>query len=171
MHKQQIDFIERTKERFHEYFGNYKHILDVGSLDVNGTNRVFFDSSIFYTGIDIGKGKNVDIVCSVHEFKASEKWDVVICTEMLEHDRYFELSITRMIEFMRDYGLLIITAAGPGRIEHGTKRFKPEDSPFTNDYYRPVTFSALNKALNPEVIFSQYQFEVNREDVYFWGIN
>jgi hypothetical protein len=64
-HKQQIEFCQKIKNSHSSFFSN-KRVLDVGSLDVNGNNRYLFDNCE-YTGIDIGNGKNVDIVWCEHE--------------------------------------------------------------------------------------------------------
>jgi len=71
-----------------------------------------------FTGIDIGPGLNVDIVCSAHEFTSDTLFDVVISTEMLEHNKYWHQSLRRMYDLLKPGGLLVITCAGYGRHEH-----------------------------------------------------
>jgi len=64
-------------------------ILDVGSMDVNGTYRSIFDRPNWqYTGIDIAKGQNVDIVIdSNFQWQGVEEgiYDVVVCGQTFEH--------------------------------------------------------------------------------------
>jgi hypothetical protein len=85
-HQAQIDYINSVKDNHPKFFKN-KSVLDVGSMDINGNNTIHF-TDCDYLGLDIGEGKNVDIVCPIHKFVSLYKFDVVISTEMLEHDKY-----------------------------------------------------------------------------------
>lgn len=166
MHKEVIDFCQSVKRRY-PYFFKGKSVLDVGSLDINGNNRYLFEDCE-YIGIDLGPGKNVDIVCPVHEFDGS--FDVVISTEMLEHDQYWKESLKAMTQLCS--GLLILTAAGPNRYEHGTSGTSPQDSPFTNEYYRNVNRDMLIEGLITESSFSNFEITEprNSKDICFWGL-
>ena len=136
MHKAVTSFIQDIKAKHPEFF-RFSTVLDCGSLDINGSNRPFFADS-HYTGIDIVDGKNVDYVTRVHEFNPQKLFHVVISTEMLEHDEYLSRSLARMFELLKPGGLLIITAAGFGRAEHGTVDHHPKDSPMTHNHYQNV---------------------------------
>lgn len=108
-HREQRIFIGMVRELYPEYFlGN--RVVDFGSLDINGSNKIWFDLCD-YTGVDIGEGKNVDVVSKAHEYKPEKKFDVVITTEMLEHDMYWEKSLQNMLDLLVPNGLLIITCA------------------------------------------------------------
>ena len=80
-HQAQIDYINSVKDNHPKLFKN-KSVLD-------GNNTIHF-TDCDYLGLDIGEGKNVDIVCPVHKFVSFYKFDVVISTEMLEHDKYWK---------------------------------------------------------------------------------
>lgn len=171
MHKNVAEFVKAVKWHRPNYF-NSGRVLECGSLDINGSNKPFFEGCE-YTGIDIVDGKNVNIVTRVHEFipKISSFYDVVISTEMLEHDKYYAESLEAMFRLLKIGGLLIVTAAGEGREEHGTRNRLPKDSPLTNDYYANVTVDMLQKGLN----FSKFSwFTVNYQlefgDIQFAGI-
>lgn len=88
-HPQQKEFCLKVKSLFPECFDNV-NVLDVGSLDINGNNQYLFTNAN-YLGLDIGPGPNVDIIKPVHIFayqlQYHEYFDVIISTEMLEHDR------------------------------------------------------------------------------------
>jgi hypothetical protein len=90
MHPEQCFFVDVVKTAFPEYFVGTR-VLDIGSLDINGNNRQFF-TNCDYTGIDIGAGKNVDVVARGHEYIADEPFDVVISTECFEHDEFWRES-------------------------------------------------------------------------------
>ena len=169
MHKEQIDFCKRIKNRFPDYFKEC-YVLDVGSLDINGNNRYLFDTCN-YIGLDIVKGKNVDTIQYIHKFEIMGKFDTIICTEMLEHDKYIYLSLRRMIELLKPGGLLLITAATTGRKEHGTIGHGANQSPGTNDYYKNVDVSEfLSYVIHDE--FKEFGIEINQysKDIYFYGV-
>ena len=64
-------------------------LLDVGSLDVNGSYRDLFDTEFWsYDGLDMERGKNVDFVPTDpydwNEIK-NNTYDLVISGQALEH--------------------------------------------------------------------------------------
>ncbi len=167
MHKQVKQFCESVKHRFPGYFSNTE-VLDCGSLDINGNNRYLF-IKCQYTGIDLSSGPNVDIITPVHLFKPEHCYDVVISTEMLEHDFHYHESLSNMVVLVRSGGLLLITAAGVNRPEHGTFRHHPGDSPLTPHYYLNITAEMLLHAINPD-LFSWYELSYINTDIRFAGI-
>ena len=116
MHEAVTKFLKQIKYRYPQKFKGVR-VCELGSLDINGTPRELFENCN-YTGVDWRAGKGVDIVSLAHEFKDKEKFDVVISTEMLEHDKYANKSVWNMIDLLRDGGLLIITCAGLLRKKH-----------------------------------------------------
>ena len=167
MHKQVAQFIETIK-LVHPGFFRYVSVLDCGSLDINGSNRRFFADSV-YTGIDIVDGRNVEVVTRVHDFKPNKLFDVVISTEMLEHDEYCMKSLAKMFSLLSPGGLLIITAAAWARKEHGTIDHSPKDSPATNDYYKHIDIYTFASSL-PMHGFSTWQLTSNDVDIQFHAI-
>jgi len=184
-HYQQQDFCIRVRSTIPQYFigpsmENKMEVLDIGSQDINGNNRfLFFNYN--YTGIDVGKGKNVDIVAKGHEFNPGKQYDVVISTEVLEHDMFWEKSLLNMYELTKPGKLILFTCASTGRPEHGTLRSEgPEafSSPLTAqiedwmNYYRNLTEEDIKSVLDVDNLFSQYYFEYQPQacDLYFFGI-
>jgi len=175
-HRQQRAFCLQMKERFPDYFSDVK-VLDVGSLDINGSNRGLFEDCD-YTGIDLEEGKNVDVVSCCHEFSSdSEIFDAIISTECFEHDMHVEESLKSIVRMLKKGGLFVFTCASARRPEHGTKRSKPEHSPFTvkregwDGYYRTLKPEDVEQMIDLNV-FSDHQFIVTRRrmDLQFWGI-
>lgn len=171
MHQEVIDFVQGVKNNYPAYFHN-SHVLEVGSLDLNGSVRPFFSDNKSYVGIDIGPGEGVDVVCAAHEYVRNGEFDVVISTEMLEHDMHWQKSLKQMYENLESGGLLIITCACTERAEHGTRKTSPLDSPYTNDYYRNISLTDLLTVLPIEELFSACEAKTEREnkDLMFWGI-
>ena len=167
MHKEVRRFCQSVKLQYPMHFTDVA-VLDCGSLDINGNNRYLFDKSN-YLGVDIVQGNNVDIVTRVHKIKTSKKFDCIISTEMLEHDEYFADSLNAMTKLLKPGGLLLITAAGREREEHGTHEFTPQDSPLTQDYYRNVDVIMLLQGLDLTK-FYEYTISYQRTDIRFAGI-
>ena len=175
-HPEQGNYLRSVRHRFVDRFNNCR-VLDIGSLDINGNNRYLF-SNYTYVGVDIGAGKNVDVVCRGHEYKDDQPFDIVISSECFEHDEFWNLTIQNAINLLKPGGLLLFTCATTGRPEHGTRRTTPQDSPFTsqieNDYYMNLTVKDIVNAIDMNQ-FSQYSFEIVQgamwpQDLYFWGI-
>ena len=62
-HKQKMDFISNVKQKYNKYFIN-SSVLEVGSVNINGTVRDLFDRPNNYIGLDVAPGRDVDVVCS-----------------------------------------------------------------------------------------------------------
>lgn len=85
-------------------------VLDVGSLDVNGSYRKMIeDRGWEYTGIDICAGKNVDVVVPefVYPFEDGA-FDVVISGSTMEHVTAIWRWVPELARVLRPGGLLVI---------------------------------------------------------------
>lgn len=175
-HKEQREFCASVKARFPGMFRDVS-VLDVGSLDINGSNRSLFEGAR-YLGIDLSEGPNVDRVAFVHQLECDTPFDTIVSTEAFEHDYFFPQSLKRCIEMLRPGGLLVFSAAGPNRAEHGTLRTTPGDSPFTclipgqENYYRNVTEEWIYELVDLDAVFQEFSISYGRDrhDIYFWGI-
>ena len=171
-HKQQLDFVEALRETFPDSFKN-KKVLEVGSLNINGTVRIFFDNCD-YLGVDVGEGDGVDLVCKGEELDHPDNtYDTVVSTECFEHTPAWLEIFKNMTRMAKPGGLVFFTCASTGRAEHGTTRTKPEDAPLLNwDYYRNLAEEDFVGALSLDDMFSVYKFFYNSEscDLYFFGV-
>lgn len=169
MHSEVFDHVTKVKKLFPEFFLE-KKVLEIGSLDINGSVRPFF-IACEYTGLDLGEGKGVDVICPIAEYIFPEEFDVVISTECGEHSRTWHQDLIQMYNNLKPNGLLIYTAAGPNRHEHGTSRTTPGDAPFTNDWYRNIDIADFRNAL-PSDLFSIQELKLVRGDcdITFYGI-
>jgi SAM-dependent methyltransferase len=175
-HQAQQEFCERVRARLPEYFTGTV-VLDCGSLDVNGSNASLF-RNVSYTGVDIGPGRNVDLVSPIHEVKFKDgSFDVVVSTECFEHDKHYAESLRNIVRMLRPGGLFFFTCATTGRAEHGTRRAHPGSSPLTanrpgwRDYYKNLTEADIRAAIDLSE-FEPAEFSVNDvdKDLYFWGV-
>ncbi len=177
-HSQQKAFCSAVKSRYSHFFQGV-FALDIGSLDINGNNQYLFDADSMYLGIDVAEGRNVDLVCPAHELGLPPNtFDVIVSTECLEHDRYWDKTLHNAVRMLRPGGLLLITCATEGRPEHGTLRTTPQDAPLLAvadsewaDYYRNLTEADIRASLQIDEIFSYVEFSTNDEthDLYFFG--
>lgn len=174
-HKEQKEFISNVYLKFKDNFYN-KDVLEVGSLNINGTVRDYF-FNCNYTGIDIGAGDGVDVVCEGQNFNAADaSFDTIISCECFEHNPYWKETFLNMIRMCKNNGLIIFTCATTGRPEHGTSKTTPKSSPLTVlagwDYYKNLTEADFTSIENFSSYFTSFKFDVNlkSKDLYFWGI-
>lgn len=106
-------------------------VLEVGSYNVNGSLRDYVTTldPARYLGLDVEQGPGVDEIGNVEELEerfGTEAFDVVICTEMLEHVPDWKFAITNLKRVVRKGGTLLITTRSKGFGYHG----------FPGDYWR-----------------------------------
>jgi SAM-dependent methyltransferase len=144
--------MEWVRQKIREAGVNGKAVLEVGSMNVNGSVRGLFAGAARYVGIDFREGPGVDQVMNAHELGfADSEFHVVVSTEMLEHDDAFWLSMREMGRVLRPGGILIVTARGNGFIPHG----------YPHDYWRfmPQSIEKLLALASCEVVEAKEDWE------------
>ena len=174
-HIDQINFIREFRNYYlDENFSKDIHILEVGSLDVNGNMRDLFKFSKNYMGIDLIKGPNVDLVMDGAQIDSlKDKFDIVISCECFEHAKNWKTIFEKMCKITKDNSFVVISVASTGRIEHGTERSGNWQSPGNkDDYYLNLTKKDFENNFNLKDIFSNFffYFNINSFDLYFVGI-
>lgn len=109
--------------------GNPGTLLEVGSLNVNGSVREIYGGASKYVGIDMQPGKDVDMVLNGHDILSvfeANSFDMVVCCETLEHDDQFWVTVDRMRAVVKPGGWMIITNPGTDVIRHN----------YPGDFYR-----------------------------------
>jgi len=173
-HPQQQNFVNSIKQKHPHFFSN-KKVLEIGSYNINGTVRIFFENCE-YTGIDLLQGNGVDIISFGHEYNApNNSYDTLISCECFEHDMFYEKTFLNMIRMCKQEGLVVFTCATVGRPEHGTRRTTPGDSltskiPELTDYYKNLVKEDFTKIIDFDDTFKSYEFITNDTDLYFYGI-
>lgn len=117
MHQTSIDHM---KDFFNFYVKRGSSVLDVGARKV-GTQEAAFRTlaqsfGCFYTGMDIVKGQNVDLVCE-NPYKWDIKtgsYDVVISGSTFEHIDLFWMVFREMVKITKPGGVLCIIAPSTG---------------------------------------------------------
>lgn len=170
-HAEQLRFFDDVQLLFPTFFHRAR-VLEIGSLDINGTVRNKF-ADCDYVGVDLGEGAGVDVVARGEDLVYPDNsFCTVISAECFEHNQEWRRTFENAVRMCN--GLVVFSAATDGRAEHGTPRTTPEDSPFTSmlsDYYENVSPSEVLKFALDEW-FVAWELLVNPKscDIYFWGL-
>jgi len=167
-HPAQLAFVDVVKANYANMFVQ-KRVLEIGSLNINGTIRQFF-AACDYTGVDLGEGKDVDLVARGEDLDFPDRhFDVVCSCECFEHNLEWARTFDNMTRMAKS--LVFFSCATTGRPEHGTTRTTPNDAPFCNDYYQNLKASDFLRECNFDP-YLNYTFMVNKaaQDLYFVGI-
>ena len=112
MHESSYNEMKRFTERYLDHDRELS-VLDVGSLDVNGSYRDLFDNPKWnYTGLDIVHGKNVDIVSKdAYRYPFPDgAFDVVITGSVIEHVEDMHTFVRELTRVMKPSGIMCIIA-------------------------------------------------------------
>jgi SAM-dependent methyltransferase len=101
-----------------------REVVEIGARDVNGSIRPVIENwhPKKYVGVDIEKGKGVDVVCDAEKVLdkfGKESFDIVISNEMLEHVRSWRKVISNIKNLCRPGGIILITTRSKGFFYHG----------------------------------------------------
>lgn len=116
MHAQVIEVLGRLVAAT----GSASHgdVLELGSLDVNGSVRPLLASADSYHGIDLVDGPGVDEVADAATWRTGRRFDVVVCAEVLEHAPQWTDLLTNAWSLLAPGGWLLVTCATEGRTPH-----------------------------------------------------
>jgi hypothetical protein len=159
------------RRTYPSYF-HKKRVLDIGSLDVNGSNRVLF-RKCEYIGVDVIPGKGVDVVSIAHEYEPDKPFDVVLSTNALEHDIHYKKTLKKMIEVLNSGGLMFISAPYKWHV-HGTKKVRPHSSGTSKmegdwaNYYKNLNIDDIIGNIDLE-LFKEFYIGIAGRDLRFWG--
>lgn len=152
--------------------------LDLGGADVNGTARPTVTGPLVQAGLfvewfgwDIEEGPGVDLVVDATKPVPEimhETFDVVLCTEVLEHVAAWDCVLDAARCVLKAGGVLILTAASLGRNAHGARGAATPDP---GEWYANVHPSEVSNVLEAlgflehAVLYNQ-----NPGDVYAWAV-
>jgi cyclopropane fatty-acyl-phospholipid synthase-like methyltransferase len=125
-------------------------VLEVGSLDVNGSIRKAANVTI---GIDIQKGRSVDIVmnaCDTLEYFGEESFDAVVSVDAIEHSVEWKCFIQNMIGLLKTGNKLLLTAASPKKGRHN----------YPNDYWR-FTEKMFRTIFEHQEVLEYYEHKIS----------
>lgn|SRR5574341_31023 len=121
MHKEVWEYVETMLNTINVAD---RSVLEVGSLDFNGTVRetVMPRAPETYIGVDLLEGPGVDVVCSADrlvERFGENRFDLILTTEMMEHVENWRGAIDNMKRVLKPQGHLILTTRSIGTPYHG----------------------------------------------------
>tara|TARA_R110000868_G_scaffold78514_1_gene224001 strand:+ start:838 stop:1332 length:495 start_codon:yes stop_codon:yes gene_type:complete len=122
MHPEAYRFIVET-------IGTPTRVLEIGSLDINGSPRGLVLEADWY-GIDLQAGAAVDEIADAAEWRSDRRFDLVICAEVLEHTPAVEDILATASLHLESGGRLILTCATDGREPHSAVdggRVRPDE--------------------------------------------
>lgn len=168
-------WLQKIKIKYPKHFTG-THVLEIGAADINGTTRDMFDKCE-YIGIDVKPFKGVDVVSVAHEYPAEKgSFDVVYCMDELEHDKYWELTLKRMVELVRPGGLMIFMCAGRWAT-HGTTKLQSTLSLTTQmdeewaNYYRNLNEKDICNTIDINGTFREWEMGMYFDALLgFWGV-
>lgn len=158
-HSSQLRFFEIVRDYFPDHFS--ESVIDIGSLDINGGPHLLI-SPKRYVGVDIGEGKNVDVVSRGEDLAfPSGEFDVAMSSECFEHNPQWQGTLHNMIRMTKSSGIIAFTCATIGRAEHGTTRSdQGASAPLATDqgweYYRNVTKKEVMRSLRGASVAPPY---------------
>ena len=177
-HPEQLRFASILKSHFGDKLRNGS-ILEIGSWGVNGSVRPIFSSDDLrqYVGVDLVEGPGVDLVRSGHEVDFdSETFELAISFECFEHNPHWIDTFMNMIRMTKPCGMVAVTCASRGRVEHGTSRAQnPGGSPGTSalgsEYYRNLVKRDFLEKIDLSSHFRAHRFFYVRShrDLFFVG--
>jgi SAM-dependent methyltransferase len=117
MHQSAMDYGRRFFETYLPLVPESKiKVVEIGSLNVNGSLRDVCPVGVDYTGIDFSEGNGVDIVIDdpyVLPIK-DESVDVVVTSSCFEHSEFFWLVFLEIMRILKPSGLLYMNAPSNG---------------------------------------------------------
>lgn len=114
MHHQAYEFVAANAPRI-----AHTRVLEVGSLDINGSVRPLFGAAERYWGLDLVAGPGVDEVAdAAHWSPGDDRYDVVVCCEVLEHAPAWEAVLGTCWGALEPGGTLLMTCACDPRPPH-----------------------------------------------------
>lgn len=138
MHAQALTFVEDFARR-----GTFKHVIEFGSKNVNGSVRDVIACESFH-GIDVLPGPGVDEVADAATWRTDKKAELVVCCEVLEHTPDMERIVLSAILALKPGGHFLVTCATEPRERHSAidgGRLRP------GEFYRNVDRRSLALAL------------------------
>ena len=115
MHVHARTFVSNTVDALRV---NPKRVLEIGGRNINGTIRDLFAGVDEYHAIDLEPGSGVDTVADWLAYDPPFVPDCIVCCEVLEHAPEAEAMVVKALRSLAPGGVLIVTAAGPGRMPH-----------------------------------------------------
>ena len=119
MNEVDIGVLDLLKEKYPNSFKGVR-VLELGSGNVNGTVRDYFEDTKRYVGVDVRDVDCVDVVSYAKDTKFRKShFDTLISYSMIEHDPEWKESISHNLPFLKKDGLMFLCWGGENNAKHG----------------------------------------------------
>ena len=139
------------KECYIKKFNNPK-IVDIGALDINGSIKDQINFKSEYIGLDLCKGKNVNMVLKdPYKFPLEDNSvDIVASISTFEHVDFFWETFTEILRILKPHGLLFLNVPSNGPFH----RHDVDNWRFYPDAGGVLVKWGKKKGFNPELLES-----------------
>jgi hypothetical protein len=143
-------------------------VLEIGSLDINGSIRELFADSGHYHGIDIAEGPGVDEVADAARWTPPRRYDVVVCAEVLEHAPRWDQILHTAWNAVAPRGALLMTCATDPRAPHSAI---DGHAPRPEEHYKNIAAAEV-QAVVENWECTDWSIEVHRDrgDLYLYAL-
>jgi hypothetical protein len=166
MHVEARDGLARQLEASGLDLGAPWRVLDLGGRDINGSIRDLLPAAK-WTGLDIEPGPGVDLVHDATQAWPAgfERFDLVVCTEVLEHVERWGALLRTASEALEPDGpeALFVTCASTGRRPHGASGGM---DPAPGEWYENVAPAELTGVLEGVFRYAVVEYRANPGDAY-----
>jgi SAM-dependent methyltransferase len=153
MHAEAYDYVTKAAAQV-PHAG--EAVLEIGSIDINGSVRGLFTGAARYVGIDRIAGAGVDVVTDARDYDGDGQFAVVVCCEVLEHEVEPQVIIACAWRTLRAGGALILTCASTNRKPHSADG---SEHPRDGEHYRNIDPDELRTLLKDwEINDLDYRF-------------
>lgn len=144
-------------------------VLDVGSMDVNGTLRDVGPRTARWTGVDVCAGKGVDVVFDPEKKLpfGDDEFDLVVSSSCLEHDPMFWMTFAEMMRVLEPGGFCYLNVPSNGKYHahpFDCWRFYPDSGLALAKWAR---FVGMKVDLVESFVANRRQFEWNDQVMIF----
>ena len=117
MHQGNQDWLKSLAKNYPDSFSG--RVLEIASLEWNGSVRKHFPSPVKYVGVDMVLGPGVDVVSKATEtlFKEDE-FDTLVCLSLFEHDPNWRESLRHNLKWLRPGGMAFVCWGAEGNQPH-----------------------------------------------------
>lgn len=129
-----------------------KTVVDVGSLDYNGTYRPLFPGSR-YVGADIEQGPNVDVIVGSDDWNALKDVDAVISGNTFEHVENESELLGQIYAILKAGGMLCVSAPSVGPAHPAPKWYRYYTEESMTGLLRDAGFEILSCTTDPHPEF------------------
>lgn len=158
-----------------DYQPKFNNILEIGSLDICGSQRNYdflgsgekwIDLVSYtkkYTGLDLVEGRGVDVIGNSHNMPFEDDvFDLILCLNMLEHDDNAKKTLSEARRVLQKGKPFILTFANEKHGEH-------KDLGGGSDYYQNINKNKIYNFMN-SAGFHNFEYMEEGGDTYIYAV-